>query len=172
MRCRNLMIGTLFVSILSSSALAAKKIGTITAAVGVPVPLRDGDRVKTTTATAKILFDDSSEVSLDQETDVKVKFVGSETRICLAKGAIKFTIAPDSEAVVCVLDQRLELQAPSTGDVSIKGKQVELNTEEGITRVEEEKCGCGRSKAPIYWIVGGGAAGGAIALAARSPSEP
>ena len=148
----------LLVLMFVSSAFAADQIGTVTASgsftlseTQVPasaarsVPLMNGDKVATTTSTASIMLQDGSRIAVDKDSALRVQRRGEETLLCLEQGAMRFGAAEGSQLVVCALDRRIELQAPSEGIIVIKGPdEVQVNTEKGapVVVVEDATCTC------------------------------
>lgn len=176
------LFSILLLALLALPAFAAQQLGTITAsgpiylrgarvpsAAATSLPLLEGDRIVTgITTTATIQFLDSSRVDIFEESNLKVKVVDEETVICLEEGAIRFAAAPEAQLVVCVRDQRIEINAPSEGTITIdeESGQVVVEADEGaVTLFEERECSCD-SKFPVLPIILGaaGATAGTIAI--------
>ena len=195
----------LFALVLFSSAFAAEQIGTVTASgafelagTQVPasaarsMPLMNGDKVVTTTSTAVMMLQDGSRIAVGQNSALRLRRFGEEMLLCLEEGAMRFKAAEGSRLVVCALERRIELQAPSEGTVSIKGpEEVLANVEKGapVVVIEDATCTCEPEKpAPfltrnkaIVIVTAGASAGTGIGIALtrgedilppRSPSAP
>jgi len=135
----------LLMLVLFSSAFAAEQIGTVTASgdfglagTRVPgsaarsVPLTNGYKVVTTTTAAAIMLEDDSRIVVDQNSALTLQLLGEEMLLCLKAGAMRFSAAEGSRLVVCALERRIEIQAPSEGTVPIEGpEEVLANVEKG-----------------------------------------
>ena len=148
----------LFTLVLLPSAFAAEQIGTVTASEAFElagtqlpasaaraVPLMDRDEVKTFTSTAIIMLEDGSRIAVDKNSALRLQRLGAEMLLCLEEGSLRFNAAEGSRLMVCALNRRIELQAPSEGTVSIKGPaEVLANVEKGapVVVIEDEVCTC------------------------------
>ena len=178
----------LFTLVLFSSTFAAEQIGTVTASEAfelagtqIPasaassVPLMNRDKVKTTTSIAIIMLEDGSRIAVDKNSTLRLQRLGEEMLLCLEEGALRFNAAEGSRLVVCALNRRIELQAPSEGTVSIEGPdEVLANVEKGapVVVIEDAMCTCEPEKpAPfltrnkaIVIVTAGAAAATAIGI--------
>ena len=105
----------------------------------------DRDEVKTFTSTAIIMLEDGSRIAVDKNSALRIQRLGAEMLLCLEEGSLRFNAAEGSRLVVCALNRRIELQAPSEGTVSIKGPaEVLANVEKGapVVVIEDEVCTC------------------------------
>jgi hypothetical protein len=110
----NLSIGSL---ILTSLALAAPSVATVTSAVpfvidGHPAsspgvtsfPVVAGDTVSTTNGPAVLLFHDGSTVKLGENSSAKVDVVGANPKVVLLAGALDYKLVAGSNLKVTNLD--------------------------------------------------------------------
>ena len=160
----------LLVLVSFSSALAAEQIGTVTASgdfglagTRVPgsaarsVPLTNGYKVVTTTTAAAIMLEDDSRIVVDQNSALTLQLLGEEMLLCLKAGAMRFSAAEGSRLVVCALERRIEIQAPSEGTVPIEGpEEVLANVEKGapVVVIEDATCTCDPGKPAPPFLTG------------------
>ncbi len=175
-------------------AHAANQLGTITASgpfkfrgVSVPataaqsLPLVSGDDVETGSATAIILLQDGSRVTIDKNSKLKIQREHDEIVLCLDQGALQFNVVAGSRLTICALGRPVQVRAPSEGTVSVESAEtVRAVARTGSVQIEENQtCGCEgqkpwltKKKAVVLIGTAGAAATGISIAVTRSPAPP
>ena len=173
----------LFALSLAGSEGAAERLGTVTSSESVTLrgtqvpgsaarsmPFLNGDRILTSTSTARILLDDATRIILDKRSELQVRRSGSETMLCLDDGGMQFSVPEGAQVITCALGRRIEIQSPAEGSVSIRGPNEVLATAGtgSVVVVENATCSCGKKRRisrAVVIIAAAAAAGGGVAAA-------
>jgi ferric-dicitrate binding protein FerR (iron transport regulator) len=195
-RCFAATLSCLFLS----AAFGATPLGSITASgsfdlsgVSVPavaarsLPVVSGDEVKTADATAILLLEDRSRVTVGKQAQLRIERSGPSIRLLLARGGIRFHTGPSPRLQILATGHLLTPEVQSEGVVTAEGSDKgSASADQGSVQVEDQKTGkktwLTRRKA-IVLTAAGAAAATAVGLAVgtaepppqlppRSPSEP